>query len=178
MPNITVLSVAIIISCIILQIPGSVALKDFERCDVGKGIIKINLKNLEYNLPKKNEVFRIKWFHRQFYPYFEASYKNYIIKVDNEKDNVRIIWNNQICDFHENSKKILNILYYTELEVAMKNSGRFMFIAHGNSGFSLTCETNQQFISENVNLKMGISNANYHFHYDCPFRNNQAQGPE
>ncbi|KAL5287715.1 hypothetical protein ACFFRR_008549 [Megaselia abdita] len=178
MPNITVLSVAIIFSCLGLQIPGSLALKDFERCDVGKGIITTNLKNLEYNCPKKNEVFRIKWFHRQFYPYFEATYKNYIIKVDNEKDNVRIILNDRICDFHGNSKAILNNIHYTELEVAMKNSGEFMFIAHGSAGFSLNCETNQHFVSKEVQLKMGISNANYHFHYDCPFRDSQAQGPE
>lgn len=46
------------------------SLKDFEKCNVGKNSITTNLQNLEFNCPKHNEIFRIKWFMRNYYPYF------------------------------------------------------------------------------------------------------------
>lgn len=51
----------------------SSAYKDLERCNVGDRRIKTNLSPLEYNCPKDNEVFRLKWFVHEHGPYFQAS---------------------------------------------------------------------------------------------------------
>lgn len=57
------------------------SLKDFERCDVGKGKIVTKLSNLSYTCPKHNEIFRMKWFIRQYFPYFEVSTNRFKIQL-------------------------------------------------------------------------------------------------
>lgn len=52
------------------------AYNDVERCNVGDYRVKTNLSEFEYNLPKTNEVFRLKWFIRYHLPYFDASNGN------------------------------------------------------------------------------------------------------